>query len=37
MTLEDFRHIALSLPGVEELNGLGHPIFLRRAKEVRDH
>jgi hypothetical protein len=27
MTTNDFRRIALSLPGVEELNGLGYPNF----------
>jgi hypothetical protein len=27
MTLDDFRRMALSLPGVKELNGLGYPIF----------
>ena len=27
MTIEDFRRIALSLPGVEELSGLGYPNF----------
>ena len=27
MTLSDFRHMALSLPGAEELNGLGYPNF----------
>jgi hypothetical protein len=27
MTLNDFRRIALSLPGAEELNGLGYPNF----------
>jgi hypothetical protein len=27
MTTDDFRRIALSLPGTEELNGLGYPNF----------
>jgi len=27
MTLNDFRRMALSLPGAEELNGLGYPNF----------
>ena len=27
MTTDDFRRIALSLPGAEELNGLGYPNF----------
>src|ERR1700674_4586624 len=27
MTTDDFRHMALSLPGAEELNGLGYPNF----------
>src|SRR5258708_6202209 len=27
MTIDDFRRIALSLPGAEELNGLGYPNF----------
>src|ERR1700674_5831338 len=27
MTTDDFRHMVLSLPGAEELNGLGYPNF----------
>jgi hypothetical protein len=25
MTIDDFRHIALAMPGTEELNGMGYP------------
>jgi hypothetical protein len=32
MTIDDFRRIALSLPGAEELNGLGYPNFRRGRK-----
>jgi hypothetical protein len=27
MTIDDFRRIALSMPGAEELSGLGYPNF----------
>jgi len=27
MTVDDFRRIALSMPGAEELSGLGYPNF----------
>ena len=39
MTLDDFRRMALSLPGVKELNGFGYPIFCigrRRFATIED-
>ena len=32
MTLDDFRRIALSMPGAEELTGLGYPNFRAERK-----
>jgi hypothetical protein len=32
MTIDDFRRIALSMPGAEELSGLGYPNFRAERK-----
>ena len=32
MTIDDFRRIALAMPGTEERNGLGYPNFRARGK-----
>ena len=32
MTIDDFRRIALSMPGTEELTGLGYPNFRAERK-----
>jgi hypothetical protein len=34
MTTDDFRRIGLSLPGAEELNGLGYPNFRTGRKSL---